>query len=220
MWGHAPACSCAVCQCFPRIFHLVGSRSGRPGYSEFIATVSNLLRHVEAEIRDLLAREDQRPPPVVAPVTAPPVAGAGREVGATSQAHQVDHRLPSSGISSKGAPPPPPPHLHPGQDKDPLDSDKAPLQPVKKEPSESKESLREVGVKDLTNPSPEGRARSSGRRRRDRSRTRDRGVEETPRERRRSRSRRDRDRDRRRRRSSSERQETADRGKERKTRAS
>eukprot|EP00435_Cladocopium_sp_Y103_P042375 s1207_g11.t1 len=183
--------------------------AGQPGYHEYVAAVANLLRNVEAELRDLLAREVVRPVPGGAPAVAPQTVGGPGESASDSQAAADPPAQAARHLSAKWPPPPPPGHLQPAQDK-------GPLKPVKVEPSEGKESPKERGVKDVALTSPEGRARSSGRRRREADQDKPKGEASSPRDRRRSRSRRDRDRDRRRRRSSTPRTREEEGGKERK----
>eukprot|EP00435_Cladocopium_sp_Y103_P038033 s487_g10.t1 len=211
MWGHTAICPCAVCSCLPRIFHLIGSRAGQPNYSNFLSLAARLLRNVEAELRDELARVPQgaRAPEGVG--AAPPAQTSTGET-ATSQVTTLEGESPLPELSSKGPPPLPPPHLHPAPASGPLTA-------VKKEPSVSRKSLAEPGVEDVRNSAEKERARSSGRRRRRRSEESHKGRAESPRPHRRSRSRRDRDRDRRRRRSSSRKAAEEEGGKEKKKRS-
>eukprot|EP00435_Cladocopium_sp_Y103_P019578 s2827_g4.t1 len=188
MWGHSANCNCAVCACFPRIFYLISARATQPGYSDFLVTVAQLLRTVEAELRDHLARERPLPAQTEPPAAAPQAAGVPGETPGVSQPPGPPSETPPLLLlASKASPPLPPPQGRPAEKK-------APLKPVKTEPAEEVEDTPETGVKELPAASPGSRARSSGRRRREASKE-SRGVQHRREHRSRERSRRRRRRD-------------------------
>eukprot|EP00435_Cladocopium_sp_Y103_P030228 s1973_g7.t1 len=175
--------------------------------SEFLVSAASILRHAEAELRDEATRIEQ--PVGGAP---PPPPGLGEAPPASQSTVQGAGEATASTLSSKAPPPAPPAPLAPGHPKEPSET-------VKKEPSESRASKGEAGLKEVVKSSPEERARSSGRRRRRDHREEPTGERESPRERRGSRSRRrERERDRKRRKSPESEERDLEGGKEKKKR--
>lgn len=209
MWNHKPQCDCPVCNCLPRVFQLIGTGTGLPGYPDFVAFLGGQLRHLEGELRDEVSRRFPGVHLFEGAKAAPPAAPPVREGEGTSQTGPAPPG-PSAELllASKAAPPVPPPQAEKAShSRSKQESDKAAEVPRSPKVSERKRNPTS---------SPRRRSRSRERRRSPRAEEKRRGVNRTPSPREEGKRKRSKDRDRKRRRSSSSKARRSEGGKEKK----
>ena len=188
-WGHTKACACGICITLPRVHDLISQGSWLSG---FVGSASNLLRGVEADLRDELSRRGfadgkvpaqfRRPlPPLVlggpAPIchlvppppplpVAPDLQGEGKEASQAAVPQVSAEEGKSKEKDSQAAAPNPvtvSALIFPKSGPSPYKNASLPATRVKEEGSEEKPEKEGFAPKVKPGEEPENRATSSGR---------------------------------------------------------